>query len=119
VDDDHVFLTLVQGLLQGTGHRLKFAADALQATSLAIRERPDLVLLDLQLPGGDGLTILKRLKSNSHTRNIPVVIYISASDPNIASSEASQLGAAAYLPKPITRAGLLATIEQVLNSRQG
>jgi CheY-like chemotaxis protein len=50
VDDDHVFLTLVQGLLQGTGHRLKFAADALQATGLAIRERPDLVLLDLQLP---------------------------------------------------------------------
>lgn len=118
VDDDHVFLTLVQGLLQGTGHRLEFAADALQATGLAIRERPDLILLDLQLPGGDGLTILKRLKSNSHTRNIPVVI-VSASDPSIASSEASQLGAAAYLSKPITRAGLLATIEQVLDSKQG
>jgi CheY-like chemotaxis protein len=114
VDDDHVFLSLMKEFLQSAGYPVEFAANALYATGLAIQQRPALVLLDVQLPGGNGLTVLKRLKSNTHTQIIPVIV-VSASDDPTMSRQVTELGAAAYLSKPITRADLLTTIEHVLN----
>ena len=119
VDDDQVFLALVKAFLQDAGHRLEFAADGLYATGLAIRQRPNLILLDIQLPGGDGLTVLKRLKSNTHTRNIPVIVVSASENSGAVSNQVTALGAAAYLSKPITRADLLAAIEQALNPQPG
>ena len=107
----------MKGFLQNTGHRVDFAADALQATGLAIRDRPDLVLLDIQLPGGDGLTVLKRLKSNAHTRNIPVII-ISASDPVPFPHRWRSLARRPTFRNRLP-VDLLATIEQVQNLQEG
>jgi CheY-like chemotaxis protein len=118
VDDDHVVLALMQDFLQGAGYPIEFAADALYATGLAIRQRPALVLLDIQLPGGNGLTVLKRLKSNTHTQNIPVIVVSASEDPTM-SRQVTELGAAAYLSKPITRTDLLTVVDQVLNPQQG
>jgi CheY-like chemotaxis protein len=85
---------------------------------MAIRERPTLILLDILMPGGDGLTLLKRLKGNTHTQKIPVVIISAFKDPAAASAQGKALGAAAYLSKPITRADLMTAIEQALHQGQ-
>jgi len=114
VDDDSVFRTLVKGFLENTGYRLLFAEDTIQATSLAIRERPDVILLDIQLPGGDGFTVITRLKSNTHTREIPIIVISALDDTDAMASRATALGASASLAKPISKAELLDTIERVL-----
>ena len=72
-------------------------------------------MLDIQLPGGNGLTVLKRLKSNVHTQNIPVIVVNASDDPTTMSRQVTELGAAGYLAKPLRGADLLAAIEHLLD----
>lgn len=77
----------------------------------AQRERPDLIVLDLGLPGGDGFIVLERLKSNAKTEHIPVIV-LSARDPAVNRPRALELRAEAYFQKPAEPADLLAEIRR-------
>lgn len=77
----------------------------------AQRERPDLILLDLGLPGGDGFLVLERLKSNAKTEHIPVIV-LSARDPAVNRPRALELGAEAYFQKPAESVELIAEIRR-------
>ena len=77
----------------------------------AQREQPDLILLDLGLPGGDGFLVLERLKSNAKTEQIPVIV-LSARDPAVNRPRALELGAEAYFQKPAESAELIAEIQR-------
>ena len=68
---DNMFLTVM--LLQSAGHDVITAADAITGLTLARSERPDLILMDVQLPGMDGLSATRLLKGDTSTRAIPVV----------------------------------------------
>jgi CheY-like chemotaxis protein len=114
VDDSVDFQLLIKALLQGTHFSCFTAADTIQATGLAVREKPVLILLDIGLPGGDGLMLLERLRANTHTKSIPIIVATGQTAPGLEAKVLAR-GAAAFLQKPIDKQILLNTIQQVLD----
>src|SRR5437867_11188052 len=96
-DDDNVTLETIGAQLRGVGYQVVTAMDAMQAFMAAQRTSPDVVLLDIQMPGGTGLDTLKRLHASTNTQAIPV-IAISA-HPKL-GPQAMPLGPAELLAKP-------------------
>jgi CheY-like chemotaxis protein len=96
--DDSKFLQLgIQKVLQQVGHRTLLASDGEQAISLAVEKCPDLILLDIMLPGVPGTTVLKTLKHNSITSAIPIIVLTGLSrldEPRLKSE-----GADGYMKK--------------------
>ena len=77
-----------------------FAVDALQAWMAALRSAPQLILLDINMPGGTGIEVLKRLRMSIKTQHIPVIVVSSEEDP-ATESMARNLGAVAFLHIPV------------------
>lgn len=100
--------------LKAAGYDTAFAVDAVSATSVVRRERPDLVLLDLGLPGGDGFVVLERLRAMTHLPAIPVIV-LSARPIADNAARARELGAVGYFQKPVRDRLLLRTIELILD----
>lgn len=100
VEDNPLSLELLREVLEADGHRVIPAISGSEALSLARAERPDLILMDIQLPGIDGLTVTRALKAEPETREIPVV-GVSAHAMRDDIDRALQAGCVAYLPKPI------------------
>lgn len=118
IDDDPEFRLLISTLLQSRNIAVVGAADAIQAIRMAREKRPDVILLDIGLPGGDGFLVLGRLKANKLLSTIPVII-VTARDLKEVEERAFRAGAASLLQKPAHIDGLLTVIEEVLrNSRQ-
>jgi CheY-like chemotaxis protein len=113
VDDDHDIRELLALRLQAAGYETAFAADAMTAVSVARNEEPRLILLDIGLPGGTGITVMERLRNFPALAHIPV-IAISAREEQPTEHAAVEAGARAFLPKPIDHERLLETIRQVL-----
>jgi CheY-like chemotaxis protein len=90
-----------------------FATDAISAISVAKKEQPDLVLLDLGLPGGDGLVVMQRLAALTPLSHIPVVV-VSARERAAYEDETLGAGAEGFLQKPFTAEELLAAVRDVL-----
>jgi DNA-binding response OmpR family regulator len=88
-----------------------WAADAISAVSVAQREKPDLVILDLGLPAGDGFSVMDRLKEI--IGYIPVIV-LSAGDPALNRKRAMDAGACAFLQKPADTSELLAEMRSAL-----
>ena len=90
------------------------ASSGKQAIEMAASDRPDLILLDIVMPGQTGLEVCKTLKGNPGTKNIPVIFVTSVAD---ATTEeyGLQLGAADYIKKPITPGVVLWRIKNALN----
>lgn len=102
VDDNPENLELVLSLLSGRGYDLQTAVDAFQALRFLERGRAALLLLDLQLPGMDGLELTRRLKADPSTRHIPIVAvtaYAMKGD----EERALQAGCSGYLTKPLDK----------------
>lgn len=98
-EDDKSLLMLAEMLIQMNGHQVLKATEAGQVLELARQEQPDLILLDLNLPGGDGVSLLGELKSQPLTQNIAVIIVSGAQDPSL-PARLQQLGAVGFLAKP-------------------
>ena len=112
IDDD---LDLLRGLgirLNAEGYQVIAAADAVSATSVARRERPDVIILDLGLPGGDGYVVMDRLKSLL-VGSIPVIV-LTARDPATDRARSKAEGAVAYFQKPVSNRALLRAIDMAL-----
>jgi CheY-like chemotaxis protein len=113
-DDDRVISHLVTSLLRQEGHQVVPAFDGMQSMMFAMRPpQPDLIILDIQMPGGSGLDTLKKLKASSKTMLIPVIILSGTASPEI-WSEVEALGAVATLRKPVDRDALLDAVSQAL-----
>jgi CheY-like chemotaxis protein len=107
VDDNPDIVQLFQRFI-GRGYRLVQATIADEALRLAREIRPDVVTLDVMMPGVDGWEILEELKSDPETRHIPVVVCSVLREGTLALS----LGAAAFVAKPINQQALRAALEQ-------
>jgi DNA-binding response OmpR family regulator len=112
-DDDRVMSLMMCGLLKEAGHKTFPVFDAMQALMFAMREQLDLVLLDINMPGGTGVEALRKLKLSSKTKKIPVIVVTGNTDPAV-EKEVMEIGAAAYVTKPIEPEALLATVKDVL-----
>ena len=113
IDDDQDLALGLKVRLRANNYATVFATDAISAISQARKENPDLILLDLGLPGGDGLVVMERLDNIESLSSIPVIV-LSARDPQANRERALGAGAKAYFQKPIDNDELLAAIRKTL-----
>ncbi|MFO1318455.1 MAG: response regulator [Burkholderiales bacterium] len=99
-DDEPANLRVLQHVLQ-TDYRLLFARDGDKALQLATRERPDLILLDVMMPGLSGLEVCQALKAQPDTTSIPV-IFVTALQDEHSEAEGFAVGAVDYVVKPVS-----------------
>ena len=116
VDDEPTIRALVRSVLEGRGYRTTEAADGISALQLAVRERPDLILLDVALPGLSGLEVCRRLKENAATASIPVLLITGVLQ-QAERPVAVDAGAQGVIAKPFNPASLVAQIEEALRQR--
>ena len=109
VDDEHGIRDLLWEILNDEGHNVELAENASQARAARLRERPDLVLLDIWMPDTDGVTLLKEWSSTG-LLSMPVIMMSGHATIDTAV-EATKIGALAFLEKPITLQKLLKAVE--------
>ncbi|MFQ5852907.1 MAG: response regulator transcription factor [Candidatus Binatia bacterium] len=112
VDDDQDLLIALNIRLKANGYRVVTATDAITAVSVARKEEPDLIILDIGLPGGDAFIVMERLVSLMSVA-VPIII-LTARDPLINKERALSTGAVAFLQKPADNDELLAVIREAL-----
>lgn len=114
VEDNEMNLRLVQFVLEREGYQIIAAATAEDAIRLAEQDSPDIILMDVQLPGMDGLEATRRLKDNQLTQNIPIVA-ITAHAMRGDEERILAAGCAGYIAKPINTRELGDKIAEYLN----
>ncbi len=115
VDDEATLRTGLREFLEWSGYVPAEAADGTEGLAKAERLRPHVILLDVRMPGIDGLEVCRRLKANPKTRPIPVVILIGVEDDK-EGRLAYAAGAVACLSKPFRLNALVAVIEAAIAS---
>lgn len=100
VEDNDDGRFMLRTFLQLKGYRVREARDGMEAIATATSERPDLILMDLQLPRLDGIAVTRHLRMQPDSRSIPIVI-LSGWDPRRYRSEAAAAGCDEYLSKPV------------------
>jgi len=117
--DDNADIRLGMHLrLKANQYETFFAADAFSGVAEARKHRPDLIILDLGLPAGDGFTVMERLKQIPSLAVIPIIV-VSARDGLGNQKRACDAGAKAFLQKPVNDDELLAVIRQALGEPAG
>jgi DNA-binding response OmpR family regulator len=116
VDDDPDMLHALEVRLKASGYGVHCAEDGIGAISEARKHTPDLIVLDLGLPAGDGFVVLDILKTNPDLSSIPVVV-LSGRDRRANEERVLNAGARAFLQKPVQSNEFLAVIRQALNQK--
>lgn len=113
VDDDERNRKLLETLLRADGYLVAAVESGRATLSAVVNDRPDLILLDLMMPGMDGFEVVRRLKSDADYRDIPVVM-VTALDDSGSHLRLLAAGVADFLIKPIDRWKLKALLERLL-----
>jgi len=120
VEDDPDTVGLLEATMRQVGFTPLVASDGYEAMTMTRRYRPDLILLDLRLPGMDGYEALTHLKRDAVTQTIPIIaISAHVADVDQESKRLVALGAASFLPKPFSIGELLNEVEAALKSISG
>ncbi|MDI6747441.1 MAG: two-component system response regulator OmpR [Rhodocyclaceae bacterium] len=117
VDDDLRLRSQLERYLAEQGFTVKTAADAVGMDRILERELYDLIVLDLMMPGEDGLSICRRLRGNRQSGNDIAILMLTAKGDDIDRIVGLELGADDYLPKPFNPRELVARIHAVLRRR--
>jgi len=112
VDDDPDIVRLLSKRLREDGYHVDSAGDGIACMSEIRRNRPDLVVLDLGLPAGDGFVTLERLRTNAAYEGLPVVV-LTGRDASECEQQAIDAGANAFFQKTAGRDEFLATISRI------
>lgn len=116
IEDDPDTQKGLATLLKAEGFVTNFASDGATALSVASREEPDIILLDLGLPAGDGFVVLDRLKKHLTLSSVPVIV-VSARDAEVNRPKALQAGAEAFFQKPADFDALLTAIRSAIGEQ--
>ncbi|HTR24805.1 MAG TPA: response regulator [Terriglobales bacterium] len=114
VDDDPDLRQALRLRLRANHYDTVNAGDGYSAIAQAYKEHPDLIILDLGLPAGDGFVVLDRLQRDDKLSNIPVIV-LTARDPQSTEQQVLQAGAASFFQKPADNAELLEVIRATLD----
>jgi twitching motility two-component system response regulator PilG len=115
VEDEESLLKLESILLTTKGYHVRGATTGAAALEAVAEEPPDLVLLDVMLPGVDGFEVCERLKKDPETSHIPVVFLTAKKTPED-EARGRNAGAAEYITKPFKSAMVMGTIEKLLQN---
>jgi CheY-like chemotaxis protein len=110
-DDDVTTCTLVGTILRHAGHTPVLAQDATQAMMLIKKHQPDVVVLDVQMPGGTGLAVLQNLRASVRTSHVPVIMLSGVADREKVQ-QLLDLGATEFLSKPVDPESLLGALDR-------
>jgi len=113
VEDNALNMKLVKSLLIIGKHDMLEAPDAETGITLARDKRPDLILMDIQLPGMDGLTATRIIKEDPSVKDIPIVAFTSFAMEGD-EEKALEVGCAGYITKPLDTQNFLKTVESYL-----
>ncbi|MGD8370427.1 MAG: response regulator [Syntrophobacterales bacterium] len=114
VDDEQEIRDLLDSFLTAQGYKVILASDGTEAIELAVTENPQAIILDIKMPGIDGIEVCKRLKEKEETRLIPVIMITGFEDNKI---EALEMGADDFVNKPFDMAELSIRVKSVLQIR--
>jgi CheY-like chemotaxis protein len=118
VDDNPTNLKLAVSVLESSGYEILKATDAVQALAVIQKTPPDLILMDIALPGMDGLTLTRQLKANPATRHI-CVVALTAFAMRGDDEKAKAAGCDGYLTKPIDTRSIAQEIAEILERSGG
>ena len=118
VDDNPVNLKLAADVLESASFAIDRAIDAEQAQCMLTGTLPDLILMDIALPGMDGLTLTRKLKADPRFKEIPIIV-LTASAMKGDDRKALEAGCTSYITKPIDTRKLAQQVQAVLDSGQG
>ena len=113
VDDDAATVLLCSRLLQKAGYAVSVARDAGQAVAAAHRDQPGLIVTDLLMPAGGGVSVIERLAMSSKTSTIPIVVITGSDNPDM-ERRASAAGALRILKKPVEPDRLLEAVREAI-----
>ncbi|MCM8778278.1 MAG: response regulator [Candidatus Omnitrophica bacterium] len=117
IDDEQDVLRLLKFRLEKAGYTVITALDGIKGLELAVREKPDLIILDIMMPGGDGYSLCERLKNISATSTIPVIFLSAKTDPKDIT-KGYETGAVYYITKPYDPEFLLEAVKKTLEGSQ-
>jgi DNA-binding response OmpR family regulator len=113
VDDQESVQKLLDAILKVRNYDVVYASNGLDAIEIALSVKPDLVLLDVMMPGMDGFKVCQALKGNSATKEIPVV-FLTARGDDSDREMGERVGASGFVKKPFRSAELLSIISSLL-----
>ena len=113
VEDDKKMVMALTVRLKGKGYDVVAAYDAVMAMSIAMHHRPDLALLDISLPGGNGFMVANSLRNEVSTSGVPFIFLTASKQPGLREN-AGDLGAVGFFEKPYEAEALLAAIDGAL-----
>jgi DNA-binding response OmpR family regulator len=111
VDDEQDIAKALKARLKANGFNVVLAYDSVQAFTIANQEKPDLIILDIMIPGGGGFVVAERLKQSHATYRIPIIFLTGIPG---GEERASKIGASGYVMKPYHPDELLETIRRAL-----
>jgi DNA-binding response OmpR family regulator len=111
VDDEQDMAKALKVRLKANGYHVVLASDSVQAFVMAGKEKPDLIILDIMIPGGGGFVVAERLKQSQTTHHIPIIFLTGIPG---GEEKAHQLGASGYVMKPYHPDELMETIYRAL-----
>lgn len=115
VDDDASIRAVIRAILEVEGHQVAEADDGIEAMARIKRQPPDLVLLDIMMPGMDGYQVLARIQELPSRRDVPVVVVTALHHPEEVAREL-QGGAVDHVAKPFDASVLLAAVDHALQA---
>jgi DNA-binding response OmpR family regulator len=118
VDDERDIVKALTIRLGASGYEVVSAYDGAQGVFLAHKEKPDLILLDIRMPSGDGFSVAEKLKKTSRTTRIPI-LFLTGSPEREAEEKALALGARFYIKKPYDPEELLDAVKRALEKKPG
>ena len=113
VDDDPLIHRLYQPHLEKAGYQVLSAASGPDAIDLATREAPQLIVMDIMMPGMDGLSAIREIRQ---AREIPVIVVTANPQYHLSQRESESAGASCFLTKPFSPASLLSAVQRLVPS---
>jgi len=117
VDDERDALFILEGELAGRGYSVIAADNGLDALNMAKSERPDLIILDLWMPGMDGAEVAAKLREEPKTKDIPVIFLTCLFQKREGEEQGRVVGGEVLIAKPYSIKGLLTQIEKLVKAQ--